>query len=130
MHTERILPEVSYLSEAMPRLYAFFLEVLLPLLLTDHTEIGGECTQVTGIATSTNCTTRVRSHSFNDTSSPSWQVTTYCWCGGQHVGRMIACDNPNVVWNGFTLSELVLPVNLKASGFALTFVKNILSNFK
>ena len=33
-----------------------------------------------------------------------------------------------VVWNGHILSVLVLPVNLKASGFALTLVENALSN--
>ena len=103
MHTERILPEVSYLSKAMPRLDAFFLELLLPLLLTGQIEIDGECTQVIGIVTYTNRTTTVHSHSFNDTSSPSWHVTTYCWCGGEDVGRMIACDNPNcrVEWFHF-----------------------------
>ena len=101
MHTERILPEASYLSEAMPCLDAFFLEVLLPLLLTGRTEIGRECTQVTGIVTSTNRTTTVHSHSYNDTSSPSRQVTTYCWCGGEDVGRMIACDNPNCCMEWF-----------------------------
>ena len=34
-----------------------------------------------------------------------------------------------VVWNGFTLSALVLPVNLKARGLTLTLVENTLSNF-
>ena len=51
--------------------------------------------------TSTNRTTTVHWHSYNDTSSPSRQVTTYCWCGGEDVGRMIACDNPNCCMEWF-----------------------------
>ena len=38
MHTEHILPEDSYLNETIPQLDAFFVKVLLPLLLTGHTQ--------------------------------------------------------------------------------------------
>ena len=34
---------------------------------------------------------------------------TYCWCDGEDVGQMIACNNPSCSkeWPGFTLSVLV-----------------------
>ena len=105
MHTERILQEASYLSEAMPHLDAFFLKAFLPLLLTGRTQICREGSQGGSEhpPKDTNGANTVQSHSRDNTSSTSHQATTYCWCGGEDVGRMVACDNPNcpVEWFHF-----------------------------
>ena len=105
MHTERILQEASYLSEAMPHLDAFFLKALLPLLLTGRTQICREGSQGGSEhpPKDTNGTNTVQSHSRDNTSSTSHQATTYCWCGGEDVVLMVARDNPNcpVEWFHF-----------------------------
>lgn len=74
IHVERILPHTTHYMETKPALDSFFIKVLLPLLLTGKTFFD-----------ETPQTTNQLSH-----KSP----TTYCWCGGEEAGRMVACDNP------------------------------------
>ena len=57
---ERILPEASYISEAMPRLDAFFPKVLLPMLVTGRIQICREGSNGGGIITATNRTNTVQ----------------------------------------------------------------------
>ena len=70
IHVERILPDTTHFAETKCALDAFFLQVILPLLLT------GKWTQM------------------NINTQASQKTSGYCWCGGEDIGRMVACDNP------------------------------------
>lgn len=112
MHTECILPEPSYLSKTKPSLDAFFVKVVLPLLLTGCTSISNEGRQGSSHSLlDTNSTETVPStctSNGNSTCPPHFPVPTYCWCGGGESGRMIACDNPccTVEWFHFECAGL------------------------
>ena len=81
MHVERILTNPSHFSDTKPALDTFFLQVLLPLLLTGRKQ---ECEGT-------------------DEVSPK-KCKNYCWCDGEDAGRMVACDNPSCPkeWFHFT----------------------------
>ena len=97
MHTERITLEHSYLSKIKPKLDAFFVKVLLPLLLT------GRSANVNQPTPQTNAKSSAPSTSGSSSSS-----RTYCWCNGEESGRMIACDNPKckIEWFHFECAKL------------------------
>ena len=83
IHIERILPDSDHFSVTKPLLDAFFVKVLLPILLT------GKLAQ-------------------EKETSPQREelrsaTQTFCWCCREE-GRMVACDNSRckMVWFHFT----------------------------
>lgn len=92
MHTERIVLEPSYLSTIKPKLDAFFVKALLPLLLT-------------GKSVNNKQADSSRPAPIDPTSS---LAPTYCWCRGGEHGRMIACDNHSckIEWFHFDCAKL------------------------
>ena len=87
MHVERILPDSAHFAEIKPALDSSFIKVLLPTLLT------GKLIHSQGTETPTKAC---------HTSS-----ATYCWCRGEEVGQMVACDNPQCTIGGFIFTALV-----------------------
>lgn len=77
MHNERILFDSTYFSRIRPKLDAFFIVAVLPLLLTGRT-----CRPQPADEPATSTTGTLNSSPVN-----------YCWCRGEESGRMIACDN-------------------------------------
>ena len=69
MHCERILSDPKHFFDITKPALEFFIAVLLPRLLT------GSPPTVEKPAT--------QNHAPN----------TYCWCGGEDEGKMVACDN-------------------------------------
>ena len=90
-------PRGTYFSESIRgSATTIFLKVILQLL---HELTGRTCREggSSNTLTDTSTTNTVLSQSCDSISScsTSHQVATYCWCGGEDVGRMVACDNPN-----------------------------------
>ena len=81
IHVERILADPSHFSNTKVALDAFFLQVLLPLLLTGRKQVNTIGSKTSGIVSQPGANTI--------------KDKTYCWCDGEDVGRMIACDNPS-----------------------------------
>ena len=72
-HTDRIVFDPSFFFDCIkPALDKFFIEVMLPELLT-------------GVRQSKRCKKM-------ELENPSTEKS-YCWCGGKDEGRMVACDN-------------------------------------
>ena len=94
MYTERIHLEPSYLSKIKPSLDAFFFKVVLPLLLIGR--VTSKKIQSVSQAPSQMKPTNSMLQSTSATSSASTsnpESQTYCLCGGEDIGNMIACDN-------------------------------------
>ena len=104
IHIERIEIELSYLSSVKPKLDAFFVKALLPLLLTGKNKLpnSSEPQPFQSQADPTPSQSQV------DPSSSSSQTETFCWCGKEAYGRMVGCDNLNckMAWNGFIMTVL------------------------
>ena len=83
IHVERILQDSTHFAEIKPALDSVFIKIILPALLT------GKLICSRGTETLTQVC---------HTSS-----ATYCWCRGEEVGRMVACDNPqcSIEWFHF-----------------------------
>ena len=83
IHIERILPDSDHFSVTKPLLDAFFVKILLPILLTGKLAQEKE-------------TSRQREELRSATQ-------TFCWCCREE-GRMIACGNSHckIVWFHFT----------------------------
>ena len=80
IHTERIELESSYLGSVKTKLDAFFVKAILPLLLTGKTN----SSQLRADPT----------HSADPTPSADPSPSeTFCWCGKEAYGNMVACDN-------------------------------------
>ena len=86
MYIERILLDQSYLTETKPKLDAFLSKVILPLLLTGRNSV---CDVELESSQHLSLPLTAKGNSQTDCTAP-----TYCWCGKQESGRMIACDNP------------------------------------
>ena len=75
MYVERITRDESFFDDLKPHLDAYFLKVILPILLTGRMEVV---------------------FSINNTNSgvsTNSAAKTYCKCGGPEEGKTIACDN-------------------------------------
>ena len=82
IHTERILADPAHFSNTKAALDTFFVEVMLPILLTGRREPAVDNDSATN-------STQLQ-QAASDLSSK-----TYCWCNSDDIGRMVACDNPN-----------------------------------
>ena len=90
MYIERILLDPSYLTKTKPKLDAFFVKVILPLLLTGRSSVCDvQLDSQTSISSQHLNTLTAKSSSQTDCTAP-----TYCWCGKEESRKMIACDNP------------------------------------
>ena len=69
MHCEQILSDPKHFFDITKPAFEFFIAVLLPRLLT-----GSPPTMEKPVT---------QNHAPN----------TYCWCGGEDEGKMVACDN-------------------------------------
>lgn len=79
LYIERILKSEPFFDQLKPHLDNYFLQILLPVLLT------GSIDTVTPSVTPSKDSSAVASSS-NE---------VFCLCGGKDEGRMIACDNSN-----------------------------------
>lgn len=80
IHIERILADPLHFSDTKVALDEFFLQVMLPLLLTGREHVG--------VSDSTSCSGPQLDNQTQDLSHK-----TYCWCNGDDIGRMVACEN-------------------------------------
>ena len=78
IHVERILPDRAHFAEIKLFLEAFFIKVILPILLTGK---------------------RHRDNIVEATTRKSQETSRYCWCEGEEAGQMVACDNSNCKCN-------------------------------
>ena len=74
MHIERIVPDTLLFKTIKPSLDAFFVTVLLPMLITGRTQ-------------------QDHMQGSEATAHVSDEKETYCWCNGIDEGPMVACDN-------------------------------------
>lgn len=98
---ERILSGPSFFEELKPYLGNYFLQIILPVLLT------GKVEAVTEITSGNNSLSSISNNI----------IDKFCKCSGLKEERMIAYDNPNCPIEWFLYIVLELPGNLKASGF-------------
>lgn len=80
MHTEQIVLDPMYLSTIKPKLDAFFVKALLPLLLTGKS--------VPDLRAS------LSSRPSADSNLDPALAPTYCWCGGEESGCMSCMQQP------------------------------------
>ena len=124
MHMECILTEASYLSEAMPYLDAFLLKFFF------------HCCSLALLRSAERVAMEGDHHIHQWYHHSHTHVTTHA---AHHINllpvlleilvKWLPLTILIIQWNGSTLSVLASPVNLRASGFALTIAKNRLSNF-
>ena len=79
VHIERVARDVTTWQEMQPKLQAFFVEVLLPKVLSPQPD----------------------NPSDKKTSSIQARSNVYCFCRKGEKGRMIACDNPMCPYEWF-----------------------------
>lgn len=84
VHVERILANPLHFRDTKAALDEFFLQVLLPLLLTGKEQVSTNKSKRMG---------KVSQPSRHTTSLLHKKSKRYCWCNGEDIGRMIACDN-------------------------------------
>ena len=80
MHIERIRRDQSFFDEIKPKLSAFFVKVILPLILTGRDVVDKENMQ------------------------PAHSKEAFCYCQKGEFGNMVACDNPQCVIEWFHFS--------------------------
>ena len=90
MHTERIVLDPMYLNTITLKLDAFFVKALLPLLLTGKS------------------VPDLRASLSSRLNLDPALAPTYCWCGGEESGCIIACDNHGckIAWFHFDCAKL------------------------
>ena len=86
VHIEQILVDPSHCSDTKPALDQFFIQVLLPLLLTGKKISTSNQRESAGSSSQPSEHTRDSAHE---------KRKSYCCCDGDDVGQMIACDNPS-----------------------------------
>ena len=103
VHIERVVRDESFWNQMQPKLQTFFVEVLLPKILSPQP---------------------INSSNKENTSPNQAKGDVYCFCRKGEKGRMIACDNPLCPYEWFHFRCVSLSAAPKGKWFCPECCKN------